>query len=231
MRRTRRPQVPPSRPDRQRQSFPSLPYAAPAAGQLGKDNAPPKRYEVLKPDLDVEPQPRKAGGDPSLTTGTPKAADKTVPQNQPAKKGDEQSPGDSKGPKPGGQPQAPTGGQPQGGSNGNAPTGTGGQPQGPAGGQQPRTAGGQEAGASPGQQKVNPQNQTPDDSKKDKKSTFVEQRAGTAKRDEGRGENTAASMTPCLSTESTIMTSSMTALGSSAAAFVLISRQPYISQT
>ena len=149
--------------------LPKSPYAATNAGQLGKNDAPPKRYEVLKPNLDVVPQPRKAGGDPSLTTGTPKAADKTVPQNQPAKKGDKQSPGDSKGPKPGGQPQAPTGGQPQGGSKGNAPTGTGGQPQGPAGGQQPRTAGGQEPGASPGQQKVNPQNQTPDDSKKDKK--------------------------------------------------------------
>ena len=170
MRRHKSPTADPGKPSGPATAkLPKSPYAATTAGQLGKNDAPPKRYEVLKPNLDVEPQPRKAGGDASLTAGTPKGADKTVPQNQPPKK-DSQSLGGAKGPKPSGQ-QNGASKDPQKGPAGGPQSGSFKDPQnGPVGGQQPRTAGGQEKGASPGQQNVNPQNQTPGDStKKDKK--------------------------------------------------------------
>src|SRR4029077_8741361 len=58
------------------------PYAATIADKLGKNDAPPKRYEVMKPNLDVEPQPKKAGGNAKVGTGTPSTTDKNVPQGQ-----------------------------------------------------------------------------------------------------------------------------------------------------
>ena len=37
------------------------PYVAPPADQLGRDYRPPQRHQVLKPDFQVQPQPRKRG--------------------------------------------------------------------------------------------------------------------------------------------------------------------------
>jgi hypothetical protein len=45
-----------------RKSLSRSPYVAMPADQLGKNEAPPKRHVVLKPDLQVQPQPGKRGG-------------------------------------------------------------------------------------------------------------------------------------------------------------------------
>ena len=47
-----------------RRQFSRSPFVAQPADQLGKDNRPPQRHEVLKPDLSVQPQPRNRGGTP-----------------------------------------------------------------------------------------------------------------------------------------------------------------------
>jgi hypothetical protein len=45
-----------------RRNFTRSPFAAAPADQLGKNDAPPQRHVVLKPDSQVEPQPGKRGG-------------------------------------------------------------------------------------------------------------------------------------------------------------------------
>ena len=47
-----------------RRKFSRSPFVAQPAEQLGKDYAPPQRHQVLKPDLQVQPQPRIRGGRP-----------------------------------------------------------------------------------------------------------------------------------------------------------------------
>jgi hypothetical protein len=142
--------------------LPKSPFAATTDKQLGKNDAPPKRYEVLKPNLEVEPQPKKVGGDASLTTGTPKSSDKAVPQGQTTGKAKDQSQGDAKGPKqiaPTGQPQggakdkkeAGSTGQPQGGVKDKKETGSAGQPPGAPGGQPQGGSKGQGQSGSPAQ--------------------------------------------------------------------------------
>lgn len=48
--------------DPARRKFANSPYVGPSATQLGRDHAPPQRHEVLKPDLQVQPQPRVRSG-------------------------------------------------------------------------------------------------------------------------------------------------------------------------
>ena len=45
------------------------PFVAQPIQQLDKDNAPPQRHEVLKPDLQVQPRPRTRGGQPGTRRG------------------------------------------------------------------------------------------------------------------------------------------------------------------
>jgi hypothetical protein len=45
------------------------PYVAPPADQLGRDYRPPQRHQVPKPDLQVQPQPRKRGQAPPQRQG------------------------------------------------------------------------------------------------------------------------------------------------------------------
>ena len=45
------------------------PFVAQPAQQLDKNNAPPQRHEVLKPDFQVQPQPRTRGGQPGTRQG------------------------------------------------------------------------------------------------------------------------------------------------------------------
>jgi hypothetical protein len=62
----------------QRRTFSRSPFVADPANQLGKDYTPPRRHEVLKPDLQVQPQPRMRGGQSgtrqSLNQGSPYGA-------------------------------------------------------------------------------------------------------------------------------------------------------------
>ena len=67
----RQPVILANQPGRHEAKLPKSPFVATTTEQLGKNDAPPKRYEVLKPNLQVEPQPRKAGGRAKATTGTP----------------------------------------------------------------------------------------------------------------------------------------------------------------
>ena len=45
-----------------RRKFSSSPFVAPSADQLGREYSPPQRHQVLKPDFQVQPQPRTRGG-------------------------------------------------------------------------------------------------------------------------------------------------------------------------
>jgi hypothetical protein len=44
-----------------RREFSRSPFSAPSADQLGRGNRPPQRHQVLRPDLQVEPQPIQRG--------------------------------------------------------------------------------------------------------------------------------------------------------------------------
>jgi len=52
-----------------RRKFARSPFVALPVDQLGKRNAPPQRHEVLKPDLQVQPQPRTRGGQTGARRG------------------------------------------------------------------------------------------------------------------------------------------------------------------
>ena len=76
-----------------RRKFSRSPVVALPADQLGKNNAPPQRHEVLKPDLQVQPQPRKRGGEPGIrqafrpgTADGPAGKTQVNPQAQPQRK-------------------------------------------------------------------------------------------------------------------------------------------------
>ena len=64
-------------------NFAKSPFVGTNAEQLGRDGAPPQRYEALKPDLAVEPRSRNYRGNATTTTGTLRSSDATVQQGQP----------------------------------------------------------------------------------------------------------------------------------------------------
>jgi hypothetical protein len=73
-----------------RRRFSRSPVVAPPADQLGKENAPPRRHQVLKPDLQVQPKPRVRDGRPAArqalrpgAAGAPAARNRATPQAQP----------------------------------------------------------------------------------------------------------------------------------------------------
>jgi hypothetical protein len=67
------------------------PYVAPPADQLGKDYAPPQRHQVLKPDFEVQPQPRNRG------QAQPQRQGKNQGSGQGASAGQSQSQGANRG--------------------------------------------------------------------------------------------------------------------------------------
>jgi len=129
------------------------PITAASADRLGKDHAPPKRHEVLKPDLTIEPTPRSGGGKTKSVPGEPRRATgaaevqlpKVVPQEEPRR--------ESKGP-------------PAGRSSGKEPTETKGKPTGASKGPSPdrlnNTPQSLPQGKSPGNAKGPPQGQSND---------------------------------------------------------------------
>jgi hypothetical protein len=56
-------------PGTARRPLSKSPFVAQPAQQLDKNNAPPQRHEVLKPDFSVQPQPRTRGGQPGARQG------------------------------------------------------------------------------------------------------------------------------------------------------------------
>ena len=60
-----------------RRKFSRSPFVAPPADQLGKDDAPPQRHQVLKPDFQVQPQPRTRGGNREHVRSRSKAGQRT----------------------------------------------------------------------------------------------------------------------------------------------------------
>jgi hypothetical protein len=73
-----------------RRTFSRSPFVAPSVDQLGKAYSPPQRHQFLKPDLQVQPQPRIQGGPPrarsNSRSGTAGRAEAT-PQLQPRRQG------------------------------------------------------------------------------------------------------------------------------------------------
>ena len=109
-----------------RRTFSRSPFASLPVDQLGRDYAPPQRHEVLKPDFQVQPQPRTRG--------------QAEPQRQRLNQGNRQGVSN-------GQQQGASGGHQQGASDGKQ-QGGGSQQQGASGGQQQGASGGQQQGAS-----------------------------------------------------------------------------------
>jgi hypothetical protein len=95
-----------------RRTFSRSPFVAPSAAHLGRDYAPPQRHQVLKPDFQVQPQPRirrempgtRAGSRPTTAAGQP-GRSLVSPQAQPPRQGVNQgnrqraSAGQSQGPR------------------------------------------------------------------------------------------------------------------------------------
>ena len=133
--------------------LPKSPFVATTGKQLSTQDGPPKRYEVLKPNLQVQPQPRKGGSQAKVNTGTSQAPDKNVPQGPPTAKVKNQTQGDSKG-------------QPQGESKGQKQSGAKGQQEGRSKDQKKSGSSGQQQSGTGGQQQGPPQNPSKDDSKK-----------------------------------------------------------------
>lgn len=106
-----------------RRTFSKSPYVALTAEQLGKGNAPPQRYQVLKPDFQVQPQPRNHGGTPGTSQGFspatsdgPSGQNQVGPQNQPQGQGGNHGNNhQGQGGNHGGNHQGASGGQSQGG--------------------------------------------------------------------------------------------------------------------
>jgi len=66
----RTPAVEPTNPSGPaRRQLPRSPFVAQPIQQLDKNNAPPQRHEVLKPDFQVQPQPRTRGGQSGTRQG------------------------------------------------------------------------------------------------------------------------------------------------------------------
>ncbi len=162
MRRVRPAEILPTQPNPRRKIAKS-PYTGPSTAQLGRDYAPPQRHQVLKPDLQVQPQPRVRSGrgatgtQPGLAPGTSGGAAGQIQvdrqrgsQRQGGNQGNGQ--GASNGPS-----------QVQRGNRGNNRQGaSNGQQQGASNGQQQRGAGGQQQGT--------PQAQSTNESKKKNKN-------------------------------------------------------------
>jgi hypothetical protein len=155
-----------------RRPFSRSPFVAPPAEQLGKDNGPPRRHEVLKPDLSVQPQPRVRGGTPGTlprsrqgTAGSAQVDPQTQQQRQRLNQGSRQ--GESADQSQQGQ-GANRGGNRQGASEGQSQQGQGasrgGNRQGASEGQsqqgQGASGGSNQQGASSGQQQGSSQNES-----------------------------------------------------------------------
>jgi hypothetical protein len=72
--------------DTAEQKLPRSPFVATPVDQLGGANAPPKRHEVLKPDVQVQPQTKRSGGTPRITNGQKPVAPEISQQNQSQRK-------------------------------------------------------------------------------------------------------------------------------------------------
>lgn len=139
-----------------RRTFSRSPFVAPSADQLGREYAPPQRHQVLKPDFQIQPQPRTRNGQTGMRQGF----------SQGAAGGQQQVPQPRRNFGSQGQPQ----GQGQGANQGNRQRASAGQSQG-QGGQDGQRAnrGGNRQGASGGQQQGSSQNHSGGDSKRNEK--------------------------------------------------------------
>lgn len=147
-----------------RSKFSRSPYVAQSADQLGRDYAPPQRHQVMKPDFQVQPQPRTRAGGQGTRSGFDQGQVGGQPgQNQIGPQGQQQRRSMNQGNRQGGGQQI----QRQGGGQGNRQRATGGQPQGQGQGGQPQGEGGggsnNQSGASGGSQQQAPQNQPADE--------------------------------------------------------------------
>lgn len=70
--------------------LPRSPFVATPVDQLGGANGPPKRHEVLKPDLQTQPQSKRSGGTQGVTTGQKPASTTGPQQNQAQRKANQQ---------------------------------------------------------------------------------------------------------------------------------------------
>lgn len=109
-----------------RKKFTRSPYVGPSADQLGRDDAPPQRHQVLKPDLQVQPEPRTRSGQPATGLGQPQGQRVNQGNRQGASAGKSQDQGANRG----SNRQGASGGQQQGASRGQQQGETGGQQQG-----------------------------------------------------------------------------------------------------
>jgi hypothetical protein len=139
-----------------RRQFSRSPFVAQPADQLGENNRPPQRHQVLKPDFQVQPQPRMRGGQAGMRQGFSQGA-AGGPQRQ-------QVPQAQRNFGSQGQPQG------QGANQGNRQRASAGQSQGQGGqGGQGANRGRNRQGASGGQQQGPSQNQSGDDSQSNEK--------------------------------------------------------------
>ncbi len=144
-----------------RRTFSRSPIVALPANQLGKDYAPPQRHEVLKPNFQIQPQPRMHGGTPGTRPGFgPATAGGPARQLQGGPQGQQQQQGVNQGNRQGASP---------GQSQGLAPH-RGNVQQGASTGQQQGTSNSQHQGASGDQGQGSPQNQSQAESKEQDKN-------------------------------------------------------------
>jgi WXXGXW repeat (2 copies) len=134
------------------------PFVGASVDRPGQNDASAVRHEVLKPNLQAEPQRNKVGDDADVMLGKPQASDNALLQDQPNRKDGNKAQDDSKRRRELGskhQPPDQTGGLGQGGPDGKKQTDANGSQQvGPKEpkkdsfkGQQPRATGGQKPGA------------------------------------------------------------------------------------
>jgi hypothetical protein len=142
-----------------RRQFSRSPFVAQPADQLGENNRPPQRHQVLKPDFQVQPQPRTRGGQTGMRQGFSQGAAGGPQQLQQQQQQDPQARGNVRA--QGQQNQL----QGQGANQGNRQRASAGQPQGQGGQGQGANRGGNRQGASGGQQQGPSQNQPADEAK------------------------------------------------------------------
>lgn len=70
--------------------LPQSPFVSTPVDQLGGNNGPPKRHEVLKPDLQTQPQSKRSGGTQGLSTGKKTGTFDGPQQNQAQRKTNQQ---------------------------------------------------------------------------------------------------------------------------------------------
>jgi hypothetical protein len=155
-------------PNRRRLS--TSPFVAQSADQLGTGYAPPQRHQTLKPDFQLQPQPRNRRGNPGMQTGfgpgtggSQQIGAQGQPQQQDLNRRNRRSAAPGQSPGQGanmgtsgqgfgtGQAQGQPQGQSQGAPSVQASSGSGGQTQGGSGtsGQQQAATGGQEQASPP----------------------------------------------------------------------------------